>query len=145
MEILYAGANLEELEKVSQKAGLRNLLGATQEDPEMLYQRKQMQERMARAIVHLPRRHRQVIRLYYQQEMSMKQIAQLLGVHESRVSQLHAWALKRLRGALVCKTPLPVRKRRPQRLAAPSSKNFLTASQSSSVSTPMVSSAVSAT
>lgn len=151
MEILYAGANLEALEKVSQKAGLRNLLGATQEDPETLYQRKEMREKMVRAIVHLPRRHREIIHLYYHQELSMKQIAERLRVHESRVSQLHAWALERLRrslaGALVRKAAVPpLRKNgRAHRPAGPSSKYFLTASQSSSVSTPMVSSAVSAT
>jgi len=151
MELIYAGGDLGEFEKVSQKAGLRGLLGETGEDPETLYRRKQMRERLARGISRLPRRHRQMVDLYYRQELSMKQIAQILRVHESRVSQLHAAAIKRLRAYLapaagsrmrLAATP---RQNQTQPPARKPSKYFVAAAQSSSVSTPMVSSAVSAT
>jgi len=100
MEIIYAGADLADVESVSQRAGVRGLLGGVDEDPETQYQRKEMREKLAGAVSHLPRRHRAVIQLYYQQELSMKRIGEILRVHESRVSQLHAAAVKRLRLAL---------------------------------------------
>ena len=48
----------------------------------------------------LPSRERKVIGLYYYGEVTMKQIGQEIGVNESRVSQLHARAIRRLRDAL---------------------------------------------
>ena len=100
MELIYAGADLADVERVSERAGLRGLLGGVEEDPETVYQRKEMREKLTRAVSRLPRRHRAVMKLYYQQELSMKQIGQILRVHESRISQLHAAAIKRLRIAL---------------------------------------------
>ena len=55
---------------------------------------------MRGAIGSLPPRERRVIALYYYGEVTMKEIGAELGVNESRVSQLHARALRRLREAL---------------------------------------------
>ena len=44
----------------------------------------------------LPARYRQVVELYYQNEMTMKEIGEVLGVNESRVSQIHKSALERM-------------------------------------------------
>ena len=55
---------------------------------------------MRAAIETLPVRERRVICLYYYEEVTMKEIGAELGVNESRVSQLHARALRRLREAL---------------------------------------------
>ena len=52
------------------------------------------------AIESLPAREQKVIGLYYYQEATMKQIGAEIGVNESRVSQLHARAIRRLREAL---------------------------------------------
>ena len=52
------------------------------------------------AIASLPQRERRLIGLYYFGEVTMKQIGAELGVNESRVSQLHARAIHRLRQAL---------------------------------------------
>ena len=52
------------------------------------------------AIRTLPTRERKVIGLYYYGEVTMKQIGAEIGVNESRVSQLHARAIRRLREAL---------------------------------------------
>jgi len=100
MELIYAGADLADVERVSQRAGLRGLLGAVGDDPEIQCQRKEMRENITRAVSRLSRRHRTVIELYYEQELSMKRIGEILRVHESRISQLHAAAIKRLRVAL---------------------------------------------
>ena len=55
---------------------------------------------MRAAIASLPIRERKVISLYYYGEATMKEIGSEIGVNESRVSQLHARAIKRLRDAL---------------------------------------------
>ena len=57
-------------------------------------------ERVRTAIQSLPWRERKVIGLYYYGEVTMKQIGAEIGVNESRVSQLHARAIRRLRDAL---------------------------------------------
>jgi RNA polymerase sigma factor FliA len=50
--------------------------------------------------VALPRRYREVVTLYYDRDMTMKEIGQYLGVNESRVSQIHKSALSRMQVAL---------------------------------------------
>ena len=55
---------------------------------------------MLAAIASLPPREQKVIGLYYYGEATMKQIGSEIGVNESRVSQLHARAIRRLRDAL---------------------------------------------
>jgi Sigma-70, region 4 len=52
------------------------------------------------AIASLPWRERKVVGLYYYNEATMKDIGAEIGVNESRVSQLHARAVQRLRAAL---------------------------------------------
>ena len=57
----------------------------------------EQKEILLRARAHLPERERQILQLYYDQEMTMKQIAERLGIDESRISQLHSAAVARLR------------------------------------------------
>lgn len=52
------------------------------------------------AIENLPKREREVISLYYYEELTMKDIGNILGVSESRVCQIHTKAILRLRGRL---------------------------------------------
>jgi RNA polymerase sigma factor FliA len=59
--------------------------------------RREQQEILQRALRRIPERERQVVELYYQQELTMKEIGNKLGIDESRVSQLHSSALDRLR------------------------------------------------
>ncbi|MGO8792649.1 MAG: FliA/WhiG family RNA polymerase sigma factor [Terriglobia bacterium] len=59
--------------------------------------RREQREILSRALSSLPERERQVISLYSQAGWTMKQIAQLIHVDESRVSQLHSAALVRLK------------------------------------------------
>lgn len=53
------------------------------------------------AIEELPERERTLLGLYYQEELNLKEIGAVLGVSESRVSQIHSQAMARLRKALV--------------------------------------------
>jgi RNA polymerase sigma factor FliA len=63
-------------------------------------ERKELREHLARAIQELPERERQILSLYFQEEMTLAEIGQVIGVGESRVSQLRSLALSRLRSAL---------------------------------------------
>jgi RNA polymerase sigma factor FliA len=68
--------------------------------PDRLYESREARARVRAAIASLPPRERRVITLYYYGEATMKQIGMEIGVNESRVSQLHARAIQRLRQAL---------------------------------------------
>jgi RNA polymerase sigma factor for flagellar operon FliA len=74
--------------------GLSNLLTSSHTAaPEEKIEREELIEKLAEAIRQLSERNRQVILLYYHQQLTMKQIADILEITESRVSQLHASAL----------------------------------------------------
>lgn len=68
------------------------------ETPEALFQRNEGAEWVRRAVDQLPDRERLVIQRYYFDEATMKAIGFELGIGESRVFQLHARAIRRLRG-----------------------------------------------
>jgi RNA polymerase sigma factor for flagellar operon FliA len=68
--------------------------------PLALYERAEVRDQLAQAIKHLPERERQVVALYYIEELSMKEVGAVLGVTESRVSQIHTQAVVRLRAEL---------------------------------------------
>jgi RNA polymerase sigma factor for flagellar operon FliA len=76
------------------------LVPSEPDSPEVAYARSETRERVHRAIGSLPSRERRLISLYYFGDVTMKQIGAELGVNESRVSQLHARAIQRLRDAL---------------------------------------------
>jgi RNA polymerase sigma factor FliA len=76
------------------------LVPAEPERPDMQYERGEVKARVRNAIATLPAREQRVIALYYYNEVTMKDIGAELGVNESRVSQLHARAIRRLREAL---------------------------------------------
>ena len=68
--------------------------------PDHMCQRRQLQVTLARAIETLPERYQKVVCLYYTKEMTMKEIGEVIGVNESRVSQIHKTALKKMAVAL---------------------------------------------
>jgi RNA polymerase sigma factor FliA len=70
------------------------------ERPDLQYERDEVKNRVRNAIATLPPREQKVIALYYYREVTMKDIGTELGVNESRVSQLHARAIRRLKEAL---------------------------------------------
>ena len=69
-------------------------------DPHVQFEAVELNELMAEAIEALPEKERMVLSLYYYEELTMKEIGSLLGVNESRVSQLHSKATLRLRSKL---------------------------------------------
>ena len=72
----------------------------TAEDPVALFESEEIKDILASAIERLPERERIVIALYYYEGLTLKEIGQVLGVTESRVSQLHTKAVLRLRARL---------------------------------------------
>jgi RNA polymerase sigma factor for flagellar operon FliA len=76
------------------------LVPSEPESPDHAYERLETRERVRGAIQALPWRERKVIGLYYYGEVTMKEIGATIGVNESRVSQLHARAIRRLRESL---------------------------------------------
>ena len=81
------------------------LIPSEPEQPDAAYERQEIKDRVCAAIASLPPREQKVIGLYYYGEATMKQIGAEIGVNESRVSQLHARAIRRLRDALAAMMP----------------------------------------
>jgi RNA polymerase sigma factor FliA len=76
------------------------LVPSEPDSPHKAYEKLETRQRIRVAITSLPWRERKVIGLYYYGEVTMKEIGAAIGVNESRVSQLHARAIRRLREAL---------------------------------------------
>lgn len=70
------------------------------DDPVTTFEAIELKEILAQAIEHLPEREKTVIALYYYEGLTLKEIGVVLGVTESRVSQLHTKAVLRLRARL---------------------------------------------
>ena len=68
--------------------------------PDRVCEQSDIARRVREAVKALPARERKVIGLYYYGEVTMKEIGNEIGVNESRVSQLHARAVQRLRERL---------------------------------------------
>ncbi len=69
-------------------------------DPSRAFRQLAVKEILASAIQRLPERERIVIGLYYYEGLTLKEIGEVLGVTESRISQLHTKAILRLRGRI---------------------------------------------
>ena len=68
--------------------------------PGVLLERSELRRILGSAIDELPPNEKLVVSLYYSDELTMKEIAMVLDVNESRISQLHTRAMLRLRGKL---------------------------------------------
>lgn len=64
--------------------------------PDRMCEHRELQVTLARAIESLPKRYQKVVFLYYTNDMTMKEIGEAMGVNESRVSQIHKTALKKM-------------------------------------------------
>jgi RNA polymerase sigma factor for flagellar operon FliA len=71
-----------------------------QTQPDNMCAREQMRVHIRLALKTLPERYRQVVQLYYTNEMTMREIGDLMGINESRVSQIHKSALQKMAVAL---------------------------------------------
>jgi RNA polymerase sigma factor FliA len=98
-------AALDELWTVGDSSGdqvslLDTLTDENAPDPAAVMDQTELKERIAEAIRRLPERERLVIALYYYENLTLREIGEVLSVTESRVSQLHTKAVLRLRSRL---------------------------------------------
>jgi len=68
--------------------------------PYLQLERNELKAELARALGQLPERERQILALYYEQELTLAEIGRVIGVGESRVSQLRTQAIARLRSLM---------------------------------------------
>ena len=68
--------------------------------PESRLARSELRRLLGQALLELPERERHVLALYYEEELTMAEIGKVIGVCESRVSQLRSLALSRLRASM---------------------------------------------
>jgi RNA polymerase sigma factor for flagellar operon FliA len=73
---------------------------APETQPDHMCAREQLRFVLDKAMTTLPHRYKQVVVLYYTNEMTMKEIGGVLGINESRVSQIHKSALEKMSTAL---------------------------------------------
>jgi len=97
-------AALDELWSVSGEGDQVSLLDTLEDEsgprPETALDQTEMREALADAISRLPEREKLVVTLYYYEELTLREIGEVLGVTESRVSQLHTKAILRLKARL---------------------------------------------
>ncbi|KPK66189.1 MAG: hypothetical protein AMK73_00865 [Planctomycetes bacterium SM23_32] len=79
-----------------QQNPLEELLVSDAETPLDELERQERMERLSQAVQRLPEREKQIIVMYYYEDLYMAEMAEILGVSESRVSQLHTRALYNL-------------------------------------------------
>lgn len=73
---------------------------ASEETPFLCCLRSEVKQLLAEAIAELPEKERKVLSRYYYEELTMKEVGAVLGIGESRVSQIHSLAMSRLRSRL---------------------------------------------
>ncbi len=96
---------LDELWTVSDSSGdqvslLDTLHDPDAPDPQQVLDASELKDRLSEAIGALPEREKLVIALYYYENLTLREIGEVLGVTESRVSQLHTKAVLRLKSRL---------------------------------------------
>ena len=113
----YLGIDVTELEKMLTDIGQAALLSLDEvvasgaditlrsadeerQDPSSCAERADQKRLLAKSIEQLPEREREVVTLYYYENLTQKEIAAVLGVTESRICQIHTKAMLRLSGKL---------------------------------------------
>jgi RNA polymerase sigma factor for flagellar operon FliA len=99
------GASLSSVEEMEERGAEAELSEAMQghapaDGPAQDLERAEVRALVMAALDELPEKERTVLALYYYEELTMREVGDVLGVTESRVSQLHAKALTRLRSRL---------------------------------------------
>jgi RNA polymerase sigma factor for flagellar operon FliA len=91
-------ASEEEWRKTQDEMGTRSF-----QDPFVSIEGKELVEKLTSAIETLPERERLVVTLYYHEELTLREIGEILGLTEGRICQIHTQAVTRLQNALGAK------------------------------------------
>ena len=104
------GVNLGSLEHASSDDNTRDLLkfvADSEEDwPSLIVERLELQKLLTEAIERMPHTERIVLSLYYHEELTLREIAKVVKLHESRISQLKSQAILRLRAYMQKRWPM---------------------------------------
>ena len=102
-------AELATIRQATQEDGTNSLEVAIDpgEGPYARLERQELREFLAEAITELPERERHILALYYHEELTLAEIGEVIGVGESRVSQLRTQAIGRLRSRLATRMQQP--------------------------------------
>jgi RNA polymerase sigma factor for flagellar operon FliA len=93
-------AAIQQASAADEATSLLELAIDPSESPYTRLERHELREHLARALTEMPERERQILALYYEQELTLAEIGAVIGVGESRVSQLRTQAIARLRTLL---------------------------------------------
>lgn len=99
------GLNLGSLQALEQGDGngeqvFKYVPNSPDEDPYYLCLQSELKHYLAMAVEELPKRERQLLALYYKEDLTMKEVGVVLGIGEGRVSQIHSAAMARLRARM---------------------------------------------
>jgi RNA polymerase sigma factor for flagellar operon FliA len=81
-------------------------------DPAVILEDRGVQAALVAAIGQLPEREKLMMALYYEQDLNLREIGEVMGVTESRVCQLHSQAIARLRSQIAGEVPKVVKRRK---------------------------------
>ncbi len=95
-DIWYMGEDNDEVSFMETLESSANL------NPDALIEKEEVKSVIIEAIEQLPDKEKKVVVLYYYEDLTLKEIGEVLDVTESRISQLHTKAIMRLRGKLMC-------------------------------------------
>jgi RNA polymerase sigma factor FliA len=99
------GLNLGSIQAMQDEPGkgehiLKYVPNSPDEDPYFFCLQSELKDYLARAVDELPERERQLLALYYKEDLTMKEVGAVLGIGEGRISQLHSAAMARLRARM---------------------------------------------
>ena len=94
----YSVISLEE--RITNNPNFTIIDGDTEKDPEKSFAQEEVKTIMMQVLKELPEKEQRVISLYYYSELTYKEISFVMGVSESRISQIHTKAIMKLRSKL---------------------------------------------
>jgi RNA polymerase sigma factor for flagellar operon FliA len=98
------GLSLQRLESIeagdSGAGDFRFLCRSEKDCPSVVFERSELRRTLAAAIARLPRIQQAVLSMYYRDELRLREISKIIGLHASRVSQIKLQAIQRLRASL---------------------------------------------
>jgi len=104
------GLNIGELEfardENERSLVVKYIASPEDESPEITLERSELERLIAGAIDHIPKAEKTVLSLYFYEELTLREIAEVMGLHLSRVSQIKSQAILRLRTAIGRRWPV---------------------------------------
>lgn len=90
-------ASLDEFMEQGAESGVKEFRNTVYTEPEQAVDKEEVRKMLSEALELLTEKERKVVVLYYYEELTLKEVASVLGVSESRISQLHSKALEKMK------------------------------------------------